>query len=251
VLDLTVKEVQPNAPADFPVPELVRAATERVSAEKLADGVWFIVGGTHHSVALEMKDHIVLVEAPLGDTRMAPVIEQVKQLAPGKPIAYVINTHNHFDHSGGLRAAAAEGATIITHSDNVPYFERAFAAHSKLKADRLTMSGRKAKFKAAGDKLVHGDGIRTIEIHRVANSVHADTFLMVVLPKERLLIEADAYTPGAPNAPPPEVPNANNVNLIENIERLKLDVDRIVPIHGRVVPLTELYTTAKARPPAR
>ena len=72
---------------------------------------------------------------------------------------------------------------------------------------------------------------------------------MVLLPKEKLLIEADAYTPAAPNPPPPAVPNANNVNLIENVERLKLDVDRIAPIHGRVVPLSELYTTAKATPP--
>ena len=79
--------------------------------------------------------------------------------------------------------------------------------------------------------------------------MHTDTFLMAYLPKEKLLIEADAYTPGAPNAPPPATPNANNVNLIENIERLKLAVDRIVPIHGRVVPLSELYgAVGKAAP---
>jgi hypothetical protein len=72
---------------------------------------------------------------------------------------------------------------------------------------------------------------------------------MVYLPKERLLIQADAYTPLPPNAKPPSPPNANNVNLIENIERLKLSVDRILPIHGRVVPLAELYTTAGRTPP--
>lgn len=35
--------------------------------------------------------------------------------------------------------------------------------------------------------------------------------------------------------------SANHVNLIENIERLKLSVDRILPLHGRVVPLADLY----------
>ena len=148
VLDVNVKEVQPNAPADFQVPELVHVFTERVTTEKLADGVWFVAGGSHNSVAIEMKDHIVLVEAPLAEMRAAPVIEQVKQLAPGKPIAWVINTHTHFDHSGGLRTAAAEGATIITHTDNVPYFERAFAVHSKIKPDRLASSGKRLHLRA-------------------------------------------------------------------------------------------------------
>jgi glyoxylase-like metal-dependent hydrolase (beta-lactamase superfamily II) len=100
-----------------------------------------------------------------------------------------------------------------------------------------------------GDKTTLSDGARTLELHKIGNSVHTDTFLMVYLPRERLLIEADAYTPLAPNAKPPATPNANNVNLIENIERLKLSVDQILPLHGRVVPLAELYTTASRTPP--
>jgi hypothetical protein len=92
------------------------------------------------------------------------------------------------------------------------------------------------------------DGTRTLDILRIADSVHNDTFLMVYLPKEKLLIEADAYTPLPPNATAPATPNANNVNLIANIERMKLSVDKILPLHGRVVPTSELYTTAKATP---
>ena len=72
---------------------------------------------------------------------------------------------------------------------------------------------------------------------------------MVHLPAEKVLIEADAYTPLAPNATPPAAPNANNVNLIANIERLKLNVERIAPLHGRVVPVADLYTTASKAPP--
>jgi hypothetical protein len=87
--------------------------------------------------------------------------------------------------------------------------------------------------------------------HGVLRAVHSDGFLMVYLPNEKLLIEADAFTPGAPNAPPPPVPNANNLNLIDNIERLGLKVDRILPLHGRVVALSELYTTAGKALPAR
>jgi len=244
VLDIAIKDVQPNAPAEYAIPDNVRNAAERVTTEKVADGVWFVAGGSHNSVALEMKDHLILVEAPLNDARSRPVIEEAKKLAPGKPIRYVINSHSHFDHSGGLRAAVASGATVIAQADSKAYFQRAFATRGKIAPDLLTKSGRKASVRAVKDRMTLSDGVRTVEILSIANSNHVAGFTMVYLPKERLLIEADAYTPIAPGAKPPATPNANNVNLIENIERLKLSVDRILPLHGRVVPMAELYTTA-------
>ena len=249
VLEVAVKEVQPNAPAEIILPDNVRSATERVSADKVAEGVWFIAGGSHNSVAIEMKDHMVLVETPLNDARSGPVLDQVKQLAPGKPIRFVINSHGHFDHSGGLRAAVAEGATLIIQAGNKAYFERAFAVPNRINPDRLAKSGKKPKFRTVNDKLELTDGTRTIAIHRITGGNHHDAFQMVYLPKEKLLIEADVYTPLPPNAPPPATPNANNVTLVQNIERLKLSVDKILPLHGRVVPLSELYTTAKATLP--
>jgi glyoxylase-like metal-dependent hydrolase (beta-lactamase superfamily II) len=243
VLDLQVREVEPNAAVDIAPPDAVRSAADRVTTDKIADGVWFVGGGTHNSVAIEMRDHMILVEAPLNDRRSAPVIDAVKALAPGKPLRYVINSHQHFDHAGGLRTAAAEGAIIVTQAANVPYLERAFATANRIAPDRLAQSGRRAQFMPVSDRASLSDGQRTVDIHRITDSVHNDSFLMVHLPAEKILIEADAYTPLAPNAQPPAVPNANNVNLIANIERLKLQVERIAPLHGRVVPLADLYTT--------
>ena len=242
VLDLTVRDVQPNAPVDIQPPEAVKTATERVTTERVADGVWFLAGGSHNSVAIEMKDHMIVVEAPLNDGRSVPMLAQVKHLAPGKPIRYVINSHTHFDHSGGLRAAVAEGATIITQAQNRPYFERAFAVANTINPDQLAKSGKKARFKVVDKKLVLCDDVRTVEIHHVDDSHHSDTFLMVYLPKDRLLIEADSFTPGPPNAPPPAQRNPNHTNLVDNLARLNLAVDRILPLHGRVVPVGELYT---------
>jgi glyoxylase-like metal-dependent hydrolase (beta-lactamase superfamily II) len=245
VLDLAIKEVQPNAPVTaLALPDAARNQGERVTSEKVADGVWFIAGGSHNSVAIEMADHLILVETPLGDARTGAVIEHVKGLAPGKPIRYAVNSHQHFDHSGGVRAAVAEGAIIVTQAANVPYFERVLATPNALRPDRLAQAAKTARLQAVADKAVMGDATRTVELHRIAGSIHTDSFLMVYLPKERLLIEADAYTPLPPNTPPPATPNANNVNLIDNIERLKLGIDRILPLHGRVVPLAELYATA-------
>lgn len=249
VLDLTVREVEPNAPADIQVPDSVRTAPEKVTVDKVAEGVWFIAGGSHNSVAIEMSDYLVLVESPLNDGRALPVIEQVRNLAPSKPIRYVINSHQHFDHSGGVRTAVAEGAIVVTQIGNVPYFERAFAVQNRIAPDQLARSGKKAKFKGVQDKLVLRDGARSVEIHRILGSPHNDTFLMVYLPAEKLLIEADAYTPLPPNAAPPSPANPNSVNLVENIERLQLAIDRILPLHGRVVPIADLYAAVgKAAP---
>ncbi len=249
VLDLTVKDVQPNAAVTFAVPDAVRNAVERVTSEKIADGVWFLAGGSHNSVLIEMIDHLVLVEAPLNDARMTAVFEEIRRVSAGKPVRFVINSHAHFDHSGGLRLAAGEGATVVTQRANVAYFEQALSKSTTVVPDRLARSGRKVRVQGVDDRTVLTDGQRTIELHRITGSAHSDSMLMVVLPQERLLIEADAYTPQPPGAAPPAKPNANNVNLIENIERLRLGVDRILPLHGRVVPLADLYVTAGRAPP--
>ncbi len=249
VLDLAVREVVPNAPADIALPDAVRNAAERVTADKVADGVWFIAGGSHNSVAIEMKDHIILVEAPLNDGRSVPVLEQVKKLAPGKPIRTVINSHAHFDHSGGLRSAVAEGATIITQAQNKAYFEQAFAVPNTIAPDQMAKSGRKPKIRAVDEKLVLTDGTRNVELHRVSDSHHTDSFLIVYLPKERLLIQADSFTPGPPNTPPPKEINPNHATLVENLARLNLQPQTILPLHGRVVPVAELYVAVGQAPP--
>lgn len=248
VLDLAVTDVQPNAAADIRLPDAVKNATERVTTEKVAEGVWFIAGGSHNSVAIEMKDYVIVVETPLNDGRSVPVLAQVKQLVPGKQVRYVVNSHQHFDHSGGLRAAVAEGATIVTQAQNRPYYERAFAVANTINPDQLAKSGRKPKFLVVDEKMVLTDGTRAVELHHVADSHHSDSFLIVYLPREKLLIEADSFTPGPPNAPPPAQLNPHHTNLVDNLQRLALPVDRILPLHGRIVSVNELYDAV--RPPS-
>jgi glyoxylase-like metal-dependent hydrolase (beta-lactamase superfamily II) len=241
VLDVTVTEVQPNAAADIAVPDAIRNFTERVAAEKAADGVWYLAGGTHHSVLIEMSDHLIVVEAPLYDGRAAAVLAEARKLVPGKPVRYVVNSHHHFDHAGGLRAAASEGATLVVSAVAKGPLERAFGNPNRISPDLLAKSGRNASVIGVSGKHDMSDATRRVEVHEMTGSIHAQGFLMVYLPKERLLIQADAYTPLAAGMPPPAVPNANNVNLVQNIERLNLAVERILPLHGRMVPLSELH----------
>ena len=249
-LDVRVTAVEPNPSVAIAVPDAVRNATERVTADKVDDGVWFLAGGTHNSVAIAMRDYMILVEAPLNDSRTIPVVEKTLELGSGKPIRYVINSHQHFDHSGGVRMASTVGATVLTHARNVEWYRNAFATPNTIAPDVLARSGRTPRVFGIGERVVIHDDDRSVELLPIADSVHNDGFLMVWLPKERLLIEGDAYTPGPPNAPPPSTPNPNHVNLVDNIERLGLDVGRILPLHGRIANADELYVAA-AKPRRR
>jgi len=245
VSDLTVTEAKAGAPLDLAVPDSVRQATPppvRVTSEKLADGVWYLTGGSHHSVAVEFADHVAVIEAPLNEERSTAVIAEVKKLNPAKPIRYLVNTHHHFDHSGGLRTYVAEGATIVTHQSNQDFYEATFKAPHTLNPDRQWREKRKAKILAVGAKHALADGARTLEIHHIQGNPHNTGIVMAYLPKERLLVEVDVYTPPAPNAPPPASPAPAAVNLYENILRLNLDVDRIAPLHGRLVTVADLKT---------
>jgi glyoxylase-like metal-dependent hydrolase (beta-lactamase superfamily II) len=232
------------------VPDAARNQGENVTADAVAPGVWFIGGGSHNSVAIEMQDHLILVETPLNDARTGAVMDKLKALAPAKPIRFAVNSHAHFDHAGGVRTAVAEGATIVTQAANVPYFEQVFTQANALRPDAMARAARTPRLRAVAERLDLGDASRPVEVqshHRRA----AQRQLPDGLPAAREAADRGrCIHPSAPNTPPPATPNANNVNLVENIERLKLGVERILPLHGRVVPAAELYA-ATGRPAPR
>jgi glyoxylase-like metal-dependent hydrolase (beta-lactamase superfamily II) len=243
--DLTVAEAKSNVSLDAAVPDVVAKATPpavNVTTEKLADRVWYLAGGSHHSVLLEFADHVAIIEGPLNEERSTAVIAAVKKIS-AKPIRYLINTHHHFDHSGGLRTYVAEGATIVTHQSNKAFYETTFKSPHAIAPDRQQREKKKARILPIGAKHVMSDSDLTAELYQIEGSPHNTGILMAWLPKEKLLVEVDVYTPLAPNAPPPATPPPAMVNLYENITRLKLDVQRIVPLHGRIVELAELKKT--------
>ncbi|MEJ7812764.1 MAG: MBL fold metallo-hydrolase [Gemmatimonadaceae bacterium] len=254
--DIRLTTVRVNADVgDLTVPADVRSAAPvappvTVTTEEIATGVWYLAGQTHHSVAIEMRDHLLLVEAPQSDERALAVIRRAGELRPGKPVRAVINTHHHFDHAGGVRAAMAEGLTVITHARNRAFFDSLAKRRHVIVQDALARAPKPARIESVAARRVLTDGARTVELHHIRGNPHAATLLMVYLPAERLLIEADAYNPPAANvATPPPAPFA--ANLVENIDRLGLRVDRVVPLHGRVVPASDLRAAAGASPAPR
>jgi len=248
LLDLAVTDVKANVPLDLSVPDTVKQATLPpvvVQTQKLGEGLWWLGGGSHHSVVVEYPTYITVIEGPLNEDRSLAVIAEAKKLVPNKPIKYLVNTHNHFDHAGGIRTYVAEGATIITDAMNKPYYEQTFKMPRTMAPDKLSRNPTKATFITVKDQYMLADGGREIDIIHVENDNHNEGILMVYIPKEKVLVEADDFTPPAANGPPP-APRAVNFtkNLNANIERLKLDVVTIAPLHGFVVPVAELKKLA-------
>ncbi len=245
LFDLTVTDVKANpGPLALNVPDAVRQAKippVKVETVALGGGAWWLGGGTHHSVVVEFKDYIVVVETPLTEERAEAVLAEARRLAPNKPIKYVVNTHHHFDHSGGLRAVVADGIPIITNEQNKAFYEQVWKNPHTLEPDKLSKNPKKATFITVKDKYVITDGTQTLELHFIQGNDHNGDMMLGYLPKQKVLIEADLFTPGPPNAPPQPPVAMNFANeLYDNIQRLKLDITTIAPLHGRVVPYTDM-----------
>jgi len=259
-----ITDVKGNVPVEkMPVPEAVRNATlapVKVESQKLADGVWALTGGTHNSMLVEFKDFVAVVEAPNNEARSLAVIAEAGRLVPNKPIKYLVNTHHHFDHAGGLRTFLSQGTAIVTHESNKPYYLDImfYPAPRTLDPDRMAIfspmymiSRRPAPIETVGGDtratapFVITDGVRMLEVFHVQDMAyelgdpslrqgnHSQDMLMAFLPKERILYNADLYSPPAAGAAPP-TQNAANKTLYQNMLKLKLDVAQHVPTHGRV-----------------
>ena len=240
--DLTITNVMANGPVDIPAPAGAGAAPPPVQATstKLADGVWHVAGGSHHSVVVEFNEYIAVAEAPLDEARSLAVIAEARKLVPNKPLRYVLTTHHHFDHTGGLRTYVAEGATVVTHQSNVAYFEKTLVAPATLSPDAQSKAAKTPMLQGVSGKETITDGKQTIEMYATPGDTHTNEYTLIYLPGPRILIEADAYSPGPPDAPAPAVAPPNAVALYEEVQKLKLNVATIAPIHGRgAVPMAE------------
>jgi glyoxylase-like metal-dependent hydrolase (beta-lactamase superfamily II) len=224
----------PSAAAS--APPVTGPPPANVTAEEVAKGIWLLAGQSHNSVVVEFTDHLMLIEAPQNDTRTLAVIAKARELRPAKPLRYVANSHHHFDHSGGIRAAVSEGLTVITQKANAEFYRDMTSRSHTMAPDALSKNPKPLKLETVDDALVIKDDKMAVQLFHIAGNPHADTLLMAYLPRERILVEGDAFSPGAAVQP-------YAANLLENIKKHNLRVDRVVPLHGTIAPFSELLKT--------
>lgn len=230
-----------NSTDGFRVQPANAAQQRKVGVEKLGDGVYLVNnlgGGVYNVMAVEFADHVVVVEAPLNSQVADQAIVEIKKAIPGKPIKYIAITHHHSDHSGGLRAFVAEGATVVTTPRNATYVKSLVA--SKQLADGLAKSARALSLELLdGKKRVFSDGTQTLELYDIGPNPHASEMVVAYLPKQRIVFQGDLFfspydgqSLGFAQEP--------TRHLAARIRELGLNVDKLAGVHGKVGSVSEL-----------
>jgi glyoxylase-like metal-dependent hydrolase (beta-lactamase superfamily II) len=204
-----------------------------VTSEKLGDGLYRLTtgAGSYDSVLVEFKSYVMMLEAGQSIARATAYVAETKKLFPSKPIRYVMNTHPHSDHTGGLPVLVAEGATLITQANNKDFFERALNTPRTLLDDVLAKNPKKLKIETVDEKRVYTDGTRTVEMYHIYPAPHSNGLLVAYIPKERVLFQGDfSVNPGEPA-------NDHVKALVPALEKLGLvNFDRYINVHASAAP---------------
>lgn len=220
--------------------ELPQPAPLPTKETKLADGVYLFESGVN-SLVVEFKDYLLVVEPPSGGRGPKPTITKAREMFPNKPIKYIVVTHHHDDHAGGVRSYIAENATVVTTAANQRYFETMAASDFTIARDDQTEKKRKPSFNLVRNgKSLFDDGKQTVEIIDIGPSPHAKEMLIAYLPKEKLVFQGDLVNQPNIGKFLPTTVNASTIHFFETVERLKLDVDRVAAVHGPTVKWDDL-----------
>lgn len=241
-------DVQANVcPASVRVPANLqpspRPDPEMVTVERMAEGVYLLGGGPANSYMVEFRDWVAVFDAPINERRSLAVIEEVVKLAPDKPIRWLINSHAHFDHIGGLRTYLHIGSTIVTHRKSIEMLNRDVLNYRTQGVEPDITSlwpptelAEGYNYEAINENFVITDNERILRVYYVQPLRHATGMLMAYLPEEKIAFEADLFNT---HEPPPAEPTPAMRSFFNQIQRMSLDVETVAPSHGRPVPYSD------------
>jgi glyoxylase-like metal-dependent hydrolase (beta-lactamase superfamily II) len=253
--DLTYSEVRFNTkPADaaFARPEGFEelpypAPPPPVRETRLAEGV-YLFESSANALVVEFDTYVVVVEPYNGGRGPKPTINKAREMSPSKPVKYVVVTHHHDDHSGGLRSYVASDVTVVTTPANQKYFERMASSTFTLNPDDQTRAPRKPLFEfVTGGKRVFTDGRQTLEVIDIGPGPHAEEMLVAYLPKEKLIFQGDLVN--LPNSGKylPSTVNETTLHFFDWLAKSGLEVTRVASVHGPSTTLEDLRAAVEKK----
>jgi glyoxylase-like metal-dependent hydrolase (beta-lactamase superfamily II) len=233
-------------------PEIDRAALSGeavytpLALTKVANGVYFARAYSHNSMIVEFPSYIAVVEAPYTETQSTVLARLIREQFPNKPIQYAAVTHHHYDHIGGVRGIAAEGATLLVAMGHEPAIRALMDARHTHPADELEKKRSKGvqwKGEFYEGKQIIVDGKQTLELYAVAGSPHAEPIVLAYVRSARVLFQSDLWFPGTGGTGSPAAKH-----LLESVRKLDLRVDTHIGGHGGVAPFAELVAAVEKMP---
>jgi glyoxylase-like metal-dependent hydrolase (beta-lactamase superfamily II) len=217
------------------------AATSSLRLNEIAPGVMHVVGGSHNSLLVEMADHLVMVDAPVSDEQSLWVLNAARQRFPGKPIRWLVLTHHHMDHAGGVRAIVAEGAVLVVGAPAREHYRRVLAAPMSRNPDMKPVDFSQAAILEVPESHVMSDSRgRQVIAYAMQDNPHAKGLLMVYVPDAKLGFVTDVWTPGPPL---PDKANPALMSVVNTVKRAGIEPTRFAGGHGGVAdyaPLAKL-----------
>ena len=213
---------------------------------ELAPGIWAIRAAGYWALAVTLGDSIAVVEAGAGGG--AETLAHLARLAPGKPVRWIIPTHHHDDHSGSVPAYLAAGATLVTTPGNRAYFTRMAAARSTLRPASATPVGDAPRIETFTRTRTLTGGGRTLALHDIGPSPHAEEMLVAWLPQEGILFQGDLLNLPPSGIVPQGLPSATMRHFRDWLRTKGYNVRTLVGTHmapGPVSLLEEAITKAE------
>jgi glyoxylase-like metal-dependent hydrolase (beta-lactamase superfamily II) len=243
--DLKFADVLFNAPLtddNFKIPTGLKASTPAPAAQpftKYSENVYTVNASGYNVLAVGFKDHVFVMEAPIGDGVSRQATAEIKKLFPGKPIKYVAVSHHHDDHAGGIRTYIAEGSTLIAMPGERAFFEKVAKSRFTIDPDALTQNPQPLKIELLKEgKRTLTDGTTTVELIDIGPGGHTDEMLVAYMPAEKLIFQGDLVN--RPSNGDPATINDTTVHFANWLESSKLSVERIIGVHGPPSTLDEL-----------